>query len=64
MSTQQTGQVIKSAAEIYDEFFVPALFGEWAEPVADAATLGTMPSMWYAPLNSCRVVSSCCILIA
>ncbi|MEZ4714335.1 MAG: methyltransferase domain-containing protein [Caldilineaceae bacterium] len=39
MSNQQTGQVIRSAAEIYDEFFVPALFGEWAEPVADAAQL-------------------------
>ena len=25
------GQVSKTAAEIYDEFFVPALFGEWAE---------------------------------
>ncbi|MCB0091113.1 MAG: methyltransferase domain-containing protein [Caldilineaceae bacterium] len=37
MSNQQTGQVIRSAAEIYDEFFVPALFAEWAEPVANAA---------------------------
>lgn len=33
------GQVIHSAAEIYDEFFVPALFQEWAERVADAAQL-------------------------
>lgn len=31
-----TGQVTKSAAEIYDEFFVPALFGEWAGPLCDA----------------------------
>lgn len=31
------GQVSKSAAEIYDEFFVPALFGEWAKPLCDAA---------------------------
>lgn len=37
MSNQQTGQVIGSAAEIYDEFFVPALFRAWAEPVVDAA---------------------------
>ena len=41
MNNQQTGQVIKSAAEIYDEFFVPALFGEWAKPVADAAAIST-----------------------
>lgn len=37
MSTTQTGQVVKSAAEVYDEFFVPALFGSWAAPVAEAA---------------------------
>jgi ubiquinone/menaquinone biosynthesis C-methylase UbiE len=30
------GQVSKSAAEVYDEFFVPALFGEWAPRVCDA----------------------------
>lgn len=41
MSTNSaaTGQVSKSAAEIYDEFFVPALFGEWAGPLCDAAGL-------------------------
>jgi ubiquinone/menaquinone biosynthesis C-methylase UbiE len=33
------GQVIRSAAEIYDEFFLPALFQEWAPRVADAARL-------------------------
>lgn len=33
------GQVSKSAAEIYDEFFVPALFGAWAGPLCDAAAL-------------------------
>lgn len=37
MNSQPTGQVIRSAAEIYDEFFVPALFGPWADEVADAA---------------------------
>lgn len=31
------GQVPRSAAEVYDEFFVPALFAEWAPRVADAA---------------------------
>lgn len=31
------GQVNHSAAEIYDEFFVPALFSEWTAPVLDAA---------------------------
>ncbi|RYH05848.1 class I SAM-dependent methyltransferase [Tropicimonas sp. IMCC6043] len=34
-----TGQVSKSAAEIYDEFFVPALFGAWAEPLCDAVII-------------------------
>lgn len=33
------GQVIRSAANIYEEFFVPALFGRWAGPVLDAAGL-------------------------
>ena len=33
------GQVIQSAAEVYDTFFVPALFGEWGSRVADAAGL-------------------------
>ena len=31
------GQVTRSAAEIYEEFFVPALFQQWAPIVADAA---------------------------
>ena len=31
------GQVTRSAAEIYEEFFVPALFQQWASIVADAA---------------------------
>lgn len=40
MSNKATsGQVSASAAEIYDEFFVPALFGAWAEPLCDAAEL-------------------------
>lgn len=37
MNRTQTGQVVKSAAEVYEEFFVPALFGSWAAPVAEAA---------------------------
>jgi ubiquinone/menaquinone biosynthesis C-methylase UbiE len=39
MDDAGTGQVSKSAAEVYEEFFVPALFGEWAPRVADAARL-------------------------
>jgi len=31
------GQVVRSAAETYEAFFVPALFGRWARPVLDAA---------------------------
>lgn len=34
-----TGQVTRSAADVYETFFVPALFLEWAAPMADAARL-------------------------
>src|ERR1700754_5329092 len=30
------GQVSTAAAEIYEEFFVPALFGQFVEPMLDA----------------------------
>lgn len=30
------GQVAARAAEVYEEFFVPALFAQWAEPMLDA----------------------------
>ena len=30
------GQVSRAAAEVYEEFFVPALFGQWVEPMLDA----------------------------
>ena len=39
-SDAAAGQVPATAAEIYDDFFVPALFGQWAGPLADAAELG------------------------
>ncbi len=31
------GQVLDAAAAVYEEFFVPALFGQWVEPMLDAA---------------------------
>ncbi len=37
MNDAATGQVSKSAAEVYEEFFVPALFGQWPARIADAA---------------------------
>lgn len=37
MSNSREGQIVSSAAVVYDQFFVPALFGQWAEPVLDAA---------------------------
>lgn len=40
MEATRTGQVQATAAEVYEEFFVPALFGEWAGPVAAAAAVG------------------------
>ncbi|MGH7803396.1 MAG: class I SAM-dependent methyltransferase, partial [Candidatus Binatia bacterium] len=39
MNDSEQGQVSRSAAEVYDEFFVPALFQEWAGRVADAARI-------------------------
>ena len=39
MSDSERGQVMASAAEVYESFFVPALFQEWAGRVADAAAL-------------------------
>lgn len=33
----ESGQLTGSAAEVYEEFFVPALFGEWAPRLCDAA---------------------------
>jgi SAM-dependent methyltransferase len=35
------GQVATRAAEVYDEFFVPALFAQWTGVVLDAAGVGT-----------------------
>lgn len=39
VTTASAGQVSQSAAKIYDEFFVPALFGEWAGRLCDAAEI-------------------------
>ena len=40
MSEIGTGQVSASAAEIYEEFYLPALFLEWTRRMADAARIG------------------------
>jgi ubiquinone/menaquinone biosynthesis C-methylase UbiE len=37
MSESERGQVTQSAAEVYEEFFIPALFQQWSSRVADAA---------------------------
>lgn len=39
MDSARKGQVTKSAADVYEEFFVPALFGEWGPKVSGAAKL-------------------------
>lgn len=41
MSESERGQVSRSAAEVYEEFFVPALFEQWTSRVADAAQIGS-----------------------
>lgn len=40
MDLHERGHVSGSAADVYEEFFVPALFAAWAPRVADAARLG------------------------
>jgi ubiquinone/menaquinone biosynthesis C-methylase UbiE len=37
MSESERGQVTRSAAEVYEEFFVPALFEPWAARLTVAA---------------------------
>lgn len=39
MNEIEKGQVIASAAEVYEEFFVPALFIDWPAPIIDAARI-------------------------
>lgn len=41
MSDPERGQVTRTAAEVYEEFFLPALFQQWATRVADTA--GILP---------------------
>jgi ubiquinone/menaquinone biosynthesis C-methylase UbiE len=40
MAEPERWQVSTDAAEVYESCFVPAIFGAWASPVADAAGLG------------------------
>ncbi|MCP5082176.1 MAG: class I SAM-dependent methyltransferase [Alphaproteobacteria bacterium] len=37
MEAAEKGQLTRSAADVYDEFFVPSLFQQWAAPVVEAA---------------------------
>ncbi|MPZ44886.1 MAG: methyltransferase domain-containing protein [Betaproteobacteria bacterium] len=39
MDKALSGQVTRSAADIYEDFFLPALFSEWAGRVSDAAQM-------------------------
>jgi ubiquinone/menaquinone biosynthesis C-methylase UbiE len=45
MDAMEKGQVSRSAADVYEEFFVPALFGEWAPRVCDAASISPCESV-------------------
>ncbi len=40
MDAIQQGQVQRSAAEVYEQFFLPALFAQWGEPMMRAAQVG------------------------
>jgi ubiquinone/menaquinone biosynthesis C-methylase UbiE len=39
MNQRDSGQIISSAAEVYEQFFVPALFGPWASRLVSLAGL-------------------------
>jgi SAM-dependent methyltransferase len=39
MNDSERGQISRSAAEVYEEFFLPALFEEWSGRVADAGEI-------------------------
>ncbi len=39
MDDQERGQVTRTAAQVYEEFFLPALFQQWSGRVADAAKI-------------------------
>lgn len=39
MSESERGQVVRTAAEVYEKFFVPALLQEWASLVTEAARI-------------------------
>lgn len=41
LQTASEGQVVKSAAEVYDDFFVPALFGQFAGPICELGGIAT-----------------------
>lgn len=41
MDKSEKGQVTQIAAEVYEEFFVPALFQQWASRVADVAQISS-----------------------
>ena len=40
MSESERARATRSPAEVYEEFFVPALFQQWGSVVADAAGIG------------------------
>jgi hypothetical protein len=40
MSQTSTGQISAEAAEIYEAFYLPALFQEWTPRMTDAARIG------------------------
>jgi ubiquinone/menaquinone biosynthesis C-methylase UbiE len=41
MGKAESERAMRSPAEVYDEFFVPALFRQWGKVVADAAATGS-----------------------
>ncbi len=45
MTDHDRGQIDTSGADVYEALFVPALFGRFADPIADAAEIGPTDSV-------------------
>jgi hypothetical protein len=54
MSASEKGQVTRNAAEVYEEFFLPALFQQWASRVADAAGIQPGQQVLKVDLHPCE----------
>jgi hypothetical protein len=58
MAEPEPWQVSTEAAEVYESCFVPAIFGAWAGPVADAAGIRAGDRVLVMPMDAHIVTAS------